>query len=97
MKIRQTNASIKDLKLSIEKSIENYQINKPIHLHSIIIEKTSDLVLNAIKNELNPDKFEKLVKTYFKTIGANDVFIPAKNEKNKEGDADIIAVFENLK
>ncbi len=97
MKIRQTNASLNDLKFSIEKSIENYKVNKPIHLHSIIIDKTANLVLDAIKNELNPDKFEKLVKIYFKTIGANEVSIPAKNERNKEGDADIVAVFENIK
>jgi hypothetical protein len=97
MKIRQTNAKINDLKTSIEKSIENFKLKKPIHLHSIIIEKTAELVLKAIKAELNPDKFEKLVKIYFKTIGANEVTIPAKNERNKEGDADIIAVFENIK
>ena len=97
MKIRQTNASINDLKSSIEKSIENFKVNKPIHLHSIIIDKTSNTVLEAIKNELNPDKFEKLVQAYFKTIGANEVSIPAKNERNKDGDADIVAVFENIK
>lgn len=97
MKIRQTNANINDLKLSVEKSIENYSINKPIHLHSIIIDKTTNLVLDAIKAELNPDKFEKLVKSYFLTIGANSVSIPAKNERDKEGDADIVAVFENIK
>lgn len=97
MKIRQTNAQITDLKESIERSIENYKINKPIHLHSVIVEKTSNLILEAIKNELNPDKFEKLITFYFKTIGANEVFIPAKNESGKEGDADIVAVFENLK
>jgi hypothetical protein len=97
MKIRQTNANINDLKTSIEKSIENYKKNKPIHLHSIIIDKTAKLVLEAIKDELNPDKFEKLVKAYFRTIGANEVAIPAKNESNKEGDADIVAVFENIK
>jgi len=97
MKIRQTNALINDLKTSIENSIENYKVNKPIHLHSIIIDKTSSSVLEAIKNELNPDKFEKLVQAYFKTIGANEVSIPAKNEPRKKGDADIVAVFENIK
>ncbi|SHN21435.1 Restriction endonuclease [Cyclobacterium lianum] len=97
MKIRQTNGSIDDLKKSIEKSIANYIENRPIHLHSIIVEKTANLVLDAIKTELNPDKFEKLVRTYFKTIGANEVTIPAKNERDKEGDADIVAVFENIK
>lgn len=97
MKIRQTNGLINDLKKSVEKSIENYRENRPIHLHSIIVEKTADLVLDAIKSELNPDKFEKLVKTYFKSIGANEVSIPAKNARDKEGDADIVAVFENIK
>lgn len=97
MKIRQTNSSINDLKKSIEKSIANYLENKPIHLHSILVEKTASLVLDSIKNELNPDKFERLVKTYFKTVGANEVSIPAKNERDKEGDADIVAVFENIK
>lgn len=97
MKIRQTNGSMNDLKSSIKKSIANYTENKPIHLHSIIVEKTAYLVLDVIKNELNPDKFEKLVKTYFKSIGANEVSIPAKNEKDKEVEADIVAVFENIK
>jgi restriction endonuclease Mrr len=97
MKIRQTNGSLNDLKENIENSIVNYKENKPIHLHSIIVEKTADIVLDSIRRELNPDKFEKLVMTYFKTIGANEVSIPAKNERDKEGDADIIAVFENIK
>jgi restriction endonuclease Mrr len=97
MKIRQTNGSINDLKKNIEKSITNYEENKPIHHHSIIVEKTASHVLESIKTELNPDKFEKLVKTYFKTIGANEVTIPAKNARDKEGDADIVAVFENIK
>jgi signal peptidase I len=97
MKIRQTNANINDLKKSVDISIENYSINKPIHLHSVIIDKTADLVLDAIKTELNPDKFEKLVKTYFLTIGADSVYIPSKNKRDKEGDADIVAVFESIK
>ena len=49
MKIRQTNAQINDLKTSIEKSIENYKENKPIHLHSIIIDKTTSFVLKLSK------------------------------------------------
>lgn len=97
MKIRQTNSSINDLKKSIEKSIKNYKENRPIHLHSIIVEKTANIILDTIKTKLNPNKFEKLVKVYFKTIGANEVTIPAKNEKDKKGDADIVAVFENIK
>lgn len=97
MKIRQTNGSLNDLKKSVDKSIAHYTENSPIHLHSILLDKASALVLDVIKNELNPDKFEKLVSTYFKSIGANEVSIPAKNERDKEGDADIVAVVENLK
>jgi hypothetical protein len=97
MQIRQTNANISDLKASIEKSIENFKANKPIHLYPIVIEKSADFVLKAIQSELNPSKFEKLVKTYFLKIGANSVTIPAKNKRDKEGDADIVAVFENIK
>lgn len=97
MKIRQTNALINDLEESVIKSIENFKANKPIHLHSLIIDKIAHLVLETIMNELNPDKFERLVQVYFNTIGATEVTIPAKNETNKEGDADIVAVFENMK
>ncbi len=97
MKMRQTNACINDLKQSVENSIQNYQQNKPIHLHSILQEHTCNLILETLKKELNPDKFEKTIKIYFETIGANSVKIPSKNEREKEGDADIVANFENLK
>jgi predicted Mrr-cat superfamily restriction endonuclease len=97
MKVRQTNVNLNDLKTNIEASITNYAENKPIHLHSILLENTAEIVLKTIQNELNPDKFEKLVKAYFETIGANSVSIPAKNERDKKGDGDIIAVFEHLK
>lgn len=97
MKIRQTNAQINDLKESVQKSIENFKQNKPIHLHSIIIEATADTVIQSIKNELNPDKFEKLITLYFRKIGADEVFIPSKNGRGKDGDADITAIFEKLK
>lgn len=97
MKIRYTNASINDLEESIKKSIVNYKAKKPIHLHSIILDKTANSVLKCIKGELNSDKFEKLLQIYFTSTGANEVTIPAKNEKDKEGDADIIATFESIK
>lgn len=97
MKIRQTNACISDLKLNIENTIKNYEANKPIHLHSILLEKTAGLVLESLTTQLNPSKFEKVISIYFKTIGATQVTIPAKNTRDKEGDADIIAVFEKMK
>lgn len=97
MKVRQTNSLINDLKGSIEKSITNYEQNKPIHLHSIVIEKLASQTLETIKAELTPSKFEKLIKVYFRSVGADTVTIPPKNERGKEGDADIVAVFEKLK
>lgn len=97
MKIRQTNANISDLKSSIEKSIENFKNERPIHIHTTIIEETASTILKIIIRELNDSKFEKLIKTYFLKIGADEVFIPPKNERGKEGDADIIAVFESIK
>ena len=59
MKMRQTNAQINDLKVSIKSSIENFELNKPINLHSILHENIGQFILDAIKKELNPDKFEK--------------------------------------
>ena len=47
--------------------------------------------------QLNPDKFERLIKWYFQRNLANSVDIPAKNENGKSGDTDVIATFDNLK
>jgi len=97
MKIRTTNANISNLKDSVEKALISFQKDKPINLHSEILDKIAPQVLRSLKSELNPNKFEKLVKFYFKKNGATEVYIPAKNEKEKEGDADVVAVFEPLK
>ncbi len=97
MKMRQTNGSLMNIKASVEKSIENSENKKPVHLHPVILEKTAPIVLNSIIEELNPVKFEKLILSYLNSSGANEVYRPAKNERGKEGDADMIAVFHNLK
>jgi hypothetical protein len=96
MKIRQTNADITGLKESIDGSIKNFIDNKSIDLNSIITEKTAPIVLFSIRENLNPDKLERLIEVYFKTIGADEVYIPPKNER-KEGDVDVTATFENIK
>ena len=56
-------------------------------------------MLDIIKTQLNPDKFELLVKWYFNKIGATNTYRPAKNSSDKYNgaDADIIAEFEPLK
>jgi predicted Mrr-cat superfamily restriction endonuclease len=97
MKIRSTNADITDLKVSIEKALEGFTKGQPLNIYSQIISKTRQNILDTIREELTPDKFEILVKWYFQRIGASDVYIPSKNESGKEGDADVIAVFEPLK
>ena len=97
MKYRMTNANISDLTESIKVALDSYNEKKPINIHSTIIDNTCDVVLSSIKKELNPDKFEKLISLYFQEIGATNVFIPAKNEHGKEGDADIVSVFEKQK
>ena len=97
MKIRTTNTNVFNIKDSIEKAIVSFQKNKPINLYSEILDKIAPQVLKSLTSELNPDKFENLVKFYFERNGATEVYIPAKNEKGKEGDADVIAIFEPIK
>ena len=97
MKIRTTNADISDLKESIDKALDGIAKGQPINIYAQIIAKTSQSILETIKTELTPDKFESLVKWYFQRIGASEVSIPSKNERGKDGDADVVAVFEPIK
>lgn len=97
MKIRSTNADISDLKESVEKAVSSFDKGQPLNLHSQIINSTKQQIIDAIRAELTPDKFEILIKWYFQRIGASEVYIPSKNESGKEGDADVVAVFEPLK
>lgn len=97
MKIRITNTLITELKDSVDKAIEAFKKKKPINLYAQIIEKQSPEILNLITTELDPDKFELLVKFYFEKCGASIAYIPPKNDKDKEGDADVVAVFESIK
>lgn len=97
MKIRTTNTNIFNLKESVEKALVSFHNNRPINLYGEIVEKIAPQVLKSLKANLNPDKFESLVKFYFERNGATEVYIPAKNESGKEGDADVIAIFEPIK
>lgn len=97
MKIRSTNANISALKESVEKAMNGFTTGQPLNIYSQIISKTRQQILDTIRTELTPDKFEYLVKWYFERIGASDVNIPSKNESGKDGDADVIAVFEPIK
>ena len=96
MKIRQTNADISDLAESVQNVIN---ADTPINLYATVIEELAEKLLDAIRIQLTPDKFELLVKWYFEKIGASHVFRPGKNSADKwdGADADIIAEFDSLK
>lgn len=97
LKFQGTNANISDLANNIKDAQNAFLHNSPINLHSQIQEVVSDKVLNIIREKLNPDKWEALIKTYFEKCGADSVDIPSKNNRKKKGDADIISVFERIK
>jgi predicted Mrr-cat superfamily restriction endonuclease len=97
MKVRQTTVDISDLQESVEKALAAFKQEKPLNIYSQIVEKASRQILDTLQSELTPDKFESLVKWYFERIGATNAYIPAKNESGKEGDADVVAIFEAIK
>ena len=84
LKIRPTNSKITKLSENVDRAMDNFKARKPINIRSQIQEKIAEETLATIKEYLNPDKFEKLVQWYFRKAGATEVFIPAKNEKDKE-------------
>lgn len=97
MKVRGTNVLISDLRENVQESIAAFDAHRPINLHSKITDATVNNVLSLLLKNLNPDKFELLVKWYFGRVGATSVDIPSKNKRDKEGDADVVASFEPIK
>jgi hypothetical protein len=97
MKIRSTTNWLEGFGESIERSIVAKRAKKPINLHATILEKSGPIILENIKKDLDPDKLERLVQWYFSRIGATHTHIPSKNERDKQGDADVVAIFEPLK
>lgn len=97
MKIRTTTNWLQGFDESIQRAIAAKRANKPINIYASILETSVPEILNNIKKDLDADKMEKLVQWYFNRIGATKTFIPAKNERDKEGDADVVAIFEPIK
>lgn len=98
LKVRQTIVCINDLESSVLKALDGFSHNNPIRFRN----ELEDIVPNLcsiIQTKLNPDKFEYLVKWYFKRIGASSVVIPIKNPSNKVDyeDVDVVATFDLLK
>ena len=96
LKVRQTNVEISDIQESVKKAISRWRGKKPINIANSITNDCADDVLRLINEELSSDRLEKLIEWYFKRIGAASVYIPPKNEPGKEGDADIVAIFEPI-
>lgn len=96
MKIRQTNADISDLAENVQHVIS---AESPINLYATVIEELAGRLLNAIKVQLTPDKFELLIKWYFERMGASRTLRPGKNSSDKwdGADIDIVAEFDALK
>ena len=96
MKVRQANVEITDLSNNIEEAINAFKAKRPINLREIVLKECAKSVRKTILEKLTPGKFERLIKLFFEHQGA-DAIIPPKNEKDKQGDADVIATFELLK
>ena len=97
MKIRTTTNWLEGFDESIQRAITAKRFNQPINLYASLLEKSVPIILDNIKKDLDPDKLERLVQWYFNRIGATKTQIPAKNEREKEGDVDVVAIFEPLK
>lgn len=96
MKIRQTNADISDLAENVQNVID---ADAPVNLYAAVIEELAGKLLDAIKEQLTPDKFELLIKWYFEKLGASRTLRPSKNSSDKwdGADVDIVAEFDALK
>lgn len=96
MKLRQTNADISDLAEEIRAVL---RVEAPLDFYTSVMEELAQKLLDGIRRQLTPDKFELLIQWYFEKLGASRVYRPGKNRKDKgEGaDADVIAEFDSLK
>lgn len=98
MKNRKTNIDISDLEKEIERTLIAYWKKRPINLKANILKNITESTFKQIKSTLTPDKLEKLVGWYMKSLGAEWVITPAKNgSPTEQGDADREARFEKLK
>ena len=95
MKARQTTLNINDLENSILEAIQLFEKKSPINLYNLVMEQSAGGLLNLIREKIDANKFEKLVKWYMESIGGKAI-IPSKND-SVEGDADVIAYFELIK
>lgn len=97
MKYQMANIDLDEQSEQLLEAINCAYEKKPISLRKDIHKLLPDM-LKAMKECLEPGKFEYLVQWYFDKLGAR-TYIPAKNTPGKEGeeDIDVIANFDALK
>jgi len=97
LKIRCTTADISDLGEAVKGAMT---ATGPVDFRQYALTQFSSGMVELLREHVQADALESLIRWYFNRIGASDVSIPAKNERGKvaedESDADIIATFENL-
>ena len=96
LKVRQANVEVSDLRESIETALERYEEKRPVNLRDQVLERCAGEVRETVLDSLAPGQFEELIRDYFRQQGAV-AYIPAKNQRDREGDADVVATFESLK
>lgn len=97
MKIRQTTADISDLAKQVDNAIH---AEKAHDVYMIFIEEMQNkFIEDKIFLNYTPEQVELIVAQYFKSQGADEVKVLAKNDPDKpEGsDADVLAEFADLR
>jgi len=94
MKFQQTNIYMDDIKDSIDGVIA---AKEPLNFYNTAVESMSGEFLKVIRDELNPDKFEKLVKWFMDKQGFKARIAANERGKKDNADADIVADNELLK
>lgn len=97
MKFLGTNLDISNLESNLKEALETYKKNQPLNFYSDVMDCLAPKLLTMMYKRLNPQKFESLLKYYFERIGATNVWSLSKNQRDKKGDADIIASFDPIK
>ncbi len=92
MKCQQTNLYISDLADEVEEALSRKQKNEPIDL----VGNMSKELHKQINDLCSPEKFERIVASYFKSLGAQATVL-SKNYSDKQGDCDVEAVFPALR
>ncbi|MDO4953065.1 MAG: restriction endonuclease [Synergistaceae bacterium] len=96
MRSQRTITDTTDLRKGIDKIID---ADAPLNLYASVVEKSAAKLLEVLKEQLTPIKFEGLLMLYFHKYGASEVFIPAEIDPDKRdgSDADVIAEFSPWK